>query len=64
MTVYTQTLKNKAIQAAQSKLNKHRELGTRSVLNVFEVAELMDTLKNANSIESQAPSVFFSINMN
>ena len=45
MTAYIQTLRNKSIQSAQSKLSKHRELGTKTNLNVFEVAELMDTLK-------------------
>lgn len=64
MTVYMQTLKNKSVQMAQSKLNKHREMGTKSQLNVFEVAQLMDTLKNANSASNQLESIFFSMNLN
>jgi hypothetical protein len=64
MTAYIQTLRNKSIQNAQSKLSKHRELGTKTNLNVFEVAELMDTLKSSSSNDDNRASVFFSINMN
>lgn len=64
MTAYIQTLRNKSIQNAQSKLSKHRELGTKTNLNVFEVAELMDTLKFSSSNDDNRASVFFSINMN
>ena len=64
MTAYIQTLRNKSIQSAQSKLSKHRELGTKTNLNVFEVAELMDTLKFSNFQEETKASVFFSLNLN
>ncbi|MBU3659572.1 MAG: hypothetical protein FGM14_06870 [Flavobacteriales bacterium] len=64
MTAYIQTLRNKSIQSAQSKLSKHRELGTKTNLNVFEVAELMDTLKFSNFQEDTKASVFFSLNLN
>jgi len=64
MTVYTQTLKNKSVEMAQSKLNKHREMGTKSQLNIFQVAELMDKVKNANSESNQHESIFFSVHLN
>ena len=64
MTAYIQTLRNKSIQSAQNKLSKHRELGTKTTLNVFEVAELMDTLKFSNLEEDSKSSVFFSIILN
>ncbi len=64
MTAYIQTLRNKSIQSAQSKLSKHRELGTKTNLNVFEVAELMDMLKFSNFQEETKSSVFFSLNLN
>lgn len=64
MTAYIQTLRNKSIQSAQSKLSKHREMGTKTSLNVFEVAELMDTLKFSNFQEETKASVFFSLNLN
>jgi len=64
MTAYIQTLRNKSIQHAQSKLSRHRELGTKTSLNVFEVAELMDTLKFSNLQEEAKSSVFFALNLN
>jgi len=64
MTAYIQTLRNKSIRQAQNKLSKHRELGTKTNLNVFEVAELMDTLKFSNSEEESKASVFFSMHLN
>ncbi len=64
MTAYIQTLRNKSIQSTQSKLSKHRELGTKTNLNVFEVAELMDMLKFSNFQEETKSSVFFSLNLN
>jgi hypothetical protein len=64
MTAYIQTLRNKSIQSAQNKLSKHRELGTKTTLNVFEVAELMDTLKFSNFQEESKASVFYSIILN
>jgi hypothetical protein len=64
MTAYIQTLRNKSVQSAQSKLSKHKELGTKTNLNVFEVAELMDTLKFSDLQEETKSSVFFSMNLN
>ncbi len=64
MTTYIQTLRNKSILQAQNKLSKHRELGTKTNLDVFQVAELMDTLKFSSMEDENKASVFFSVNMN
>jgi hypothetical protein len=64
MTTYIQKLRNKSVRNAEMKLTRHRELGTNSPYNVFEVAELYDTIKNADSGNNQAETIFFSVNMN
>ena len=58
------SLRNKATRNVQQKLSKHRRLGTESTLSIFEVAVLMDKLKNAEKIEVSKNSVFFSAVMN
>jgi len=47
MTTSLQSLRTKSIGQAKLKLSQHRELGTNSPLNVFEVAELLDRIKFA-----------------
>jgi hypothetical protein len=47
MTTSLQSLRTKSISHANLKLSKHRELGTDSPMNVFEVAELLDSIKFA-----------------
>jgi len=64
MTTYMQSLRTKTIHQAQLKLSKHRELGELSNLNVFEVADLLDKIKKANTSEVEENSIFFSVNMN
>lgn len=64
MTTHIQKLRNKSVRQAEMKLSKHREMGIKSPFNVFEVAELMDTLKNADCPNSQSEAIFFSVNMN
>jgi hypothetical protein len=64
MTTYIEKLRHKNIRNAEMKLSKHRELGVKSPYNIFEVAELLDTIKNAGSGISQAETIFFSVNMN
>lgn len=44
MTTSLQSLRTKSISQAKLKLSKHRELGTKSSMNVFEVAELLDSI--------------------
>jgi hypothetical protein len=46
MTTSLQSLRTKSISQANLKLSQHRELGTKSPMNVFEVAELLDSIKN------------------
>jgi hypothetical protein len=64
MTTYIQKLRNKSVRNAEMKLSQHRELGIKSPYNVFEVAEFLDTIKNADSDNTQAETIFFSVNMN
>ena len=44
MTTSLQSLRTKSISQAKLKLSQHRELGTKSPMNVFEVAELLDSI--------------------
>ena len=44
MTTSLQSLRTKSISQAKLKLSQHRELGTNSPMNVFEVAELLDSI--------------------
>lgn len=46
------------------KLSKHRAMGTNSELNVFQVAILMDRLKQASNLESNQNSLFFNSTWN
>ena len=46
MTTSLQSLRTKSISQAKLKLSQHRELVTNSPMNVFEVAELLDSIKN------------------
>ncbi|MEY3084639.1 MAG: hypothetical protein RL037_819 [Bacteroidota bacterium] len=64
MTIYMNSLRSNVARNAQLKLSKHRELGVKSNLSVFEVAALMDKLKNAERMEDHKNSVFFSAVMN
>lgn len=51
------------IKQAEFKLNQHRNLGSRSKLSVFEVAKLMDTVKNGDRLTKERNSnIFFSLN--
>jgi hypothetical protein len=56
---------NNTVKLAQYKLSQHRVQGTKSKLNIFEVAQLMDSIKMAEQIQN-APSnsIFHSMNMN
>ena len=45
MTTSLQSLRTKSISQANLKLSQHRELGTNSPMNVFEVADLLDSIK-------------------
>ena len=64
MTTYMQSLRTKTIHQAKIKLSKHRDLGERSSLNIFQVADLMDRIHNASKKVEDTNSVFFSVSMN
>lgn len=56
---------NNTVKLAQYKLSQHRVQGTKSKLNIFEVAQLMDSIKMAEQIKNvQTNSIFHSIHMN
>ena len=51
------------VKTAKFKLSQHRLQGQRSDLSIFQVAQLMDALKQGDDSESQSnTSVFFSMN--
>jgi len=59
---------NNVIKRAEYKLSKHKVLGKQTSLSVFEVAQLMDTLKTGATLNDcqnqQSPSMFFSYTYN
>lgn len=56
---------NNSVKLAQYKLSQHRMQGTKSKLNIFEVAQLMDALKNADQISNVVNrSIFHNIHLN
>ena len=56
---------NNTIKTAKFKLTMHREKGTKSELSVFQVAELLDSIKRAeNQKELKTNSIFNSISLN
>jgi len=56
---------NNSIKIAQLKLNQHKTLGVNSSMNIFEVAELMDTIKfNAQIKKPSFRSIFYNISAN
>lgn len=46
MTTSIQSLRSKTIRLAKLKLDEHRQLGLLSPLNIFEVADLYDRIRN------------------
>lgn len=54
-----------AVNSAKTKLARHRELGDKSLLNIMEVANLMDLVTfGPNASETETKTIFFSYNMN
>jgi hypothetical protein len=39
-------------------LDQHRQLGTQSALNIFEVAELLDSIRNTENKMIEEPQPF------
>ena len=53
---------NNSVKIAQYKLSQHRLQGEKSKLNIFEVAQLMDSIKISQQIKNSATgSVFYSV---
>ena len=51
------------IKTAKHKLSKHNNLGEKSNLSIFEVAQLMDMIKNGEGMEGHSSnSIYFSLN--
>lgn len=65
MNLTREIMVNNSVKLAQFKLAQHRVQGTRSKLNIFEVAQLLDAIRTAEQMKS-APSnsIFHSISMN
>lgn len=65
MNLIAENMINNTVKLAQYKLSQHRVQGTKSKLNIFEVAQLMDSIKMAEQIKNvQSNSIFHSIHMN
>lgn len=65
MKLIVKDMINNSVKLAQYKLSQHRLQGTKSKLNIFEVAQLMDAIKNADQNKNtQMNSVFYSIHPN
>lgn len=65
MKLIVKNMINNSVKLAQYKLSQHRKQGTRSNLNIFEVAQLMDAIKNAEQMkETSGHSIFHSIHLN
>lgn len=65
MNLTLQDMINNTIKTAKFKLNMHRKKGTKSELSVFQVAELLDSIKRAeNQKELKTISIFNSISLN
>lgn len=57
---------NNSIKTAQYRLEQHKMMGTNSQLSVLEVANLLDTIKKAESyiMPTNQPNIFQSIGFN
>lgn len=56
---------NNTVKLAQYKLAQHRVQGTKSKMNIFEVAHLMDAVRSNQQIkEAQTKTIFHSIGLN
>lgn len=58
MTTSIQSLRTKSLRQAKLKLDQHRELGTQSTLNIFEVADLLDSIRNTEIKLIEEPQAF------
>ena len=65
MILKANTMINNTVKAAQYKLSQHRLQGTKSKLNIFEVAHLMDSIRQSEQIQNtKNVSIFHSVSLN
>jgi hypothetical protein len=65
MNVTEVNMINNSIKIAQYKLSEHKLQGVKSSLNVFQVAQLMDTIKYGDSVKRpQNSSIFYNVSAN
>ena len=65
MNVTIENMINNSIKIAEYKLNQHKVQGVKSTLDVFQVAQLMDTIKYGESVKlPQNSSIFYNISAN
>ncbi|MBG38703.1 MAG: hypothetical protein CL857_02170 [Cryomorphaceae bacterium] len=62
MTRNVQTLRTNRVKKAKLKLSRHKQLGIKSKIDIYEVASLMDTVNNRTRIENE--TMLFSVHMN
>ncbi len=56
---------NNSVKIAEYKLSQHKVQGIKSTLNVFQVAQLMDTIKYGDQVKRpQNSSIFYNISAN
>ena len=54
---------NNAVKSAKFKLSQHKLQGQDSNLSIYQVARLMDTIKNGEQVEGHnSNSIYFSLN--
>lgn len=58
MTTSIQSLRSKTIRQAKLKLDQHREMGSQSPLNIFEVADLLDSIRFSEAKLGEEPQGF------
>jgi hypothetical protein len=65
MILKANTMINNTVKAAQYKLSQHRLQGTKSKLNIIEVAHLMDAVRQSEQIQNtNKVSIFHSVSLN
>ncbi len=65
MNVTQNEMINNSIKIAEYKLTQHKVQGVKSTLDVFQVAQLMDTIKYGDSVKRpQNSSIFYNISAN
>ena len=62
MTRNVQTLRTNRVKKAKLKLSRHKQLGIKSKIDIYEVASLMDTVSGRTKVENE--TMLFSIHMN